>query len=493
MSHTHLRFPHFHGGLRLQGFKSQSTRSPVRDMPLVARYYLPLLQHMGQPAIARVAAGDTVRRGETIASAADGISAAVHATTSGRIIGIEDRPVPHPSGMHAPCIVIEADGDDRAMEHPAGITDYINAAPADLLQNICGSGIVGLGGAAFPTCVKAGSGQASDIKTLIINGAECEPYITCDDMLMRTQATEVVAGARILMRLLGAEKCIIGSEDCQTEANAALEAALEAGDAQDIDLVEVPTVYPAGGERQLIRALIGVEVPTKGLPPDIGVVCNNVATAVAVHAAVTRNEPLTSRIVTVTGEGISESCNVNVRIGTPVHEIIDFCGGYTERFEYLIMGGPMMGFRLHSDQVPSVKAMNCLLAAARYELSPAQPEVPCIRCGECERVCPANLLPQQLYWYTRAANFEQVEKHHIFDCIECGCCSYVCPSNIPLVDYYRYAKGEIRTREDERHKSDIARDRHAAHDARLAREKAERAARHARKKAALAKQSPAEQ
>ncbi|RJQ46893.1 MAG: electron transport complex subunit RsxC [Gammaproteobacteria bacterium] len=480
------RFP---GGLHLSGHKTESTRLPTQRARLPKRLTLPLHQHIGAEAKPVVAVGERVLKGQVIARAEGYVSAPVHASSSGTVIAAGDFPVPHPSGLSAPCIVIETDGAEQWCErHPT--PDYTAQDPSHLRNLIREAGIVGLGGAGFPSFIKLNP-LGKTVDTLILNAAECEPYITCDDMLMRERAAEIIHGIRIMRHALHAAHCIIGIEDNKPEAYAALVRALRELRIDGIQVIQVPTRYPAGGEKQLIHVLTGREVPSNGLPVHIGIVCHNVATAAAVHRAVQLGEPLISRYVTITGPGVPEPRNLEVLLGTPMAELLQQCGADPSSIGHLVMGGPMMGFSVHTSSAPVVKTTNCLLAA---EHAPAvQAAMPCIRCGACAEACPANLLPQQLYWHAHAKEFDKAQNYNLFDCIECGCCAAVCPSHIPLVQYYRYAKGEIWTREREKQKADVARARHEFRLARLAQEKAEREARHAQKKAELAgKNAPRE-
>jgi electron transport complex protein RnfC len=476
---------HFHGGLHPPEHKHESASKPIRVAPVPKRLYLPLQQHRGAEPVPLVKVGQHVLKGERIADAPAGLGTPVHAPTSGTVVAIESRPMPHPSALAVPTIVIEADGMDVSLRMPP-CPDPLIRPPDVVADCIRRAGVVGLGGAVFPTHAKLRRPDYKPIETLVINAAECEPYITCDDRLMRERPAEILDGIRILAHALQAKTCLLGIEDNKPQAEAALQAALEGTDlAGRVAIVTVPTVYPSGGERQLIKLLTGREVPSGGLPLDIGVVCVNVGTAAAVHRALRHSEPLISRIVTVTGAGVAEPCNIEARIGTPIGELIALAGGYVPPVTRLIMGGPLMGFALPDDQLPVVKATNCIIAAHAAELRPSAPPMPCIRCGFCARDCPASLLPQQLYWFARAKDWEQVEQHHIFDCIECGICAYVCPSHIPLVNYFRYAKSEIRAERHNRALAEQARIRHAAREQRLAREAAERARARETKKAAL--------
>lgn len=477
-------FP-IHGGLNLPAHKSDATSRPIAVAPVPPELVLPLHQHIGSEAVPCVELGQRVLRGQLLAEAKSYVSAPVHASSSGRISAIEDRPVPHPSGLSARCIVIETDGLDEAFPTEPLPQDPAATDPVELRARLRQLGLVGLGGAAFPSAVKLNRLPQHDVQTLILNGAECEPYICCDDMLMRERAPQIVAGARIMLHMLQARECLIAIEIDKPQAIAAMQGALDQAGDDQIKLVRVPTVYPEGGEKQLVQVLTGREVPAHGLTADVGVVCHNVATAAEAWRAVVQGEALISRIVTVTGNGIHGPRNLDVRLGTPVSWLIRHCGGYTEQADRLIMGGPMMGFTLSDDAVPVVKASNCILVAGTDEVHIGGEVMPCIRCGECARVCPVNLLPQQLFWFARAQDDDGLQTHQLFDCIECGCCAYVCPSHIPLVQYYRAAKSGIWRREQEREQADQARERFQQRAQRLAEQEAERARRHAKRKADL--------
>ncbi len=484
----------FRGGIHPPGRKGLSLSQPLAPASLPPRLVLPLAQHIGAPAEPAVQPGDTVLKGQMIARAGAGVSAPVHAPTSGTVVEVGLHPVPHPSGMSAPCIVIEPDGADTWIDQRVGCDDFTALTPDELRSRIRNAGIVGLGGAAFPTFIKLNPGADKRVETLIINGAECEPYITSDDVLMRERAREIVQGIRIMRRALQAQRCLIGIEDNKPEALSSMKAAVAALDDPEVGVVQLPTRYPTGGERQLIKVLTGKEVPSGKRPLDIGVVCHNLSTALAVQRAVILGEPLISRVVTVTGEGVAQPQNLEVLFGTPVGELIAQCGGYTGEVARLILGGPMMGFALGSDAVPVVKAANCVLAAKRSELASSRPAMPCIRCGRCSIACPAHLLPQQMYWHARAKDFDRVQDHNLFECIECGCCSYVCPSNIPLVQYFRFAKNEIWAQEREQRFTEESRRRHDAKQARIEREMREKEERmRIIKEAALAKKREEEQ
>ena len=475
---------HFHGGLKLPGHKDLSAGKPIVRMPARDRYVIPLNQHMGAEGEILVATGDRVLKGQMLARPHGMISAAIHSPVSGKVVDIAAHRFPHPSGIAGTCIVIENDHRNEWVQRNAVGDDYHNMSSHDLRNIIRDAGIVGLGGATFPAAVKQ---TEIGIDTLILNGVECEPYISCDDRLMREHADDIVRGAKIIAHIIKAEKCIIAIEDNKPEAIAAVTAAVENDGSENITVQSVPTIYPSGGERQLIKVLTGKEVPVNGLPSDIHVLCHNVATSYAIYKAVYQAEPLISRIVTVTGRGVNTPQNLEVDIGTSIHDCIEYCGGYKQEARALIMGGPMMGLTLETDELPVIKGTNCLLVTAGVDITLPTSEIhmPCIRCGKCVDVCPANLLPQQLYWFTGKKDYDRAVEFNLFDCIECGCCAYVCPSQIPLVQYYRYAKSDIWEKERERKKSDIARQRHEHKLERLEKQKQEREQRLKKKRDAL--------
>ncbi len=477
----------FNGGIVFPHQEDRSTQQAIAALPLPDILVIPIKQHIGDPAEPCVAIGDNVLKGQLIAQAKNYISAPIHAPSSGTVIDIGSKPVAHPSGLETLCITLQTDGADRWVDKHDSITDYRSKSPSELRNIIRDAGIVGLGGAAFPSAVKLNPGPSSKVHTLLINAAECEPYINCDDMLIRERANDIVLGIDILLHCLGISQCKIAIEDTMPHAHTALQSALNDKQIDGVEVIVVPTIYPTGGEKQLIKVVTGLEVPKNGLPADIGLVCQNIGTVYAISRAILHSEPLISRIVTVTGQGVQEPRNVEVLFGTLIKDVIAFCGGYTERVSRLLMGGHMMGFALHSDELPIVKAANCVLAGTVEELPEPNPPRPCIRCGMCEQACPANLLPQQLYWYAKAKDFEKTQEYNLFDCIECGCCSYVCPSEIPLVQYYRFAKTEIGNAERERQKSDIARQRFEFRQERQEREEQEKAEKARKRKAALAK------
>ena len=470
----------FHGGVHPEQNKLQSTTEPSSQAQLPAKLILPLHQHIGSAAEAAVEVGERVLKGQKIANASGYISAPIHAPTSGKIIDIGEYPIPHPSGLSALSIVIETDGLDEWIEYIPE-QDYTEINPSHLRNIIREAGIVGLGGAGFPSFIKLNPGSQTKVKTLILNGVECEPYITCDDMLMREEPHTIIEGLHIMRHALQAEECVIAIEDNKPQAYEAICKA--AAGIEGVRVALVPTRYPQGSEKQLVQVITGKEVPSNGLALHVGVVCHNVSTAAAIYRAIHLGQPLISRRVTITGKGVKRPRNLEVLFGTPIEALLQQCEVESDQIERLVMGGPMMGFALHDTHLPVIKTTNCIIAATREELGAERPVMPCIRCGACAEACPVKLLPQQLYWYSRAKEFDKAQEYDLFDCIECGCCSYVCPSNIPLVQFYRFAKGAIWTQEQEQKKSDQARERHEFRQMRIEREKREREAKRAKKKA----------
>jgi len=477
----------FGGGVKLSGHKTVSDPAKVQRAPLPKRLYLPLRQHIGAPAEPVVEVGSYVYKGQVLAVSSAFVSAPVHAPSSGTVIAIEKHTMPHQSGIAEECAVIETDGADRWHPDIAPLPRPGLLSADELRARIREAGIVGLGGAVFPSAAKLKPPRAID--TLILNGVECEPYITCDDALMRSRPEEIVRGLLLVQRVVESAECIIAVEDNKPEAIARMRDAVEklrasgVGGSDAIEVVAVPTRFPAGGEKQLIKVLTGKEVPQGGLPYEIGIVCLNVGTTAAVYDAVYEGRPLVARIMTVTGPQIRQPANFEVLIGTPVQDMLDAAGGVVSDAHTLIMGGPMMGTRLPHGQVPVVKASNCILVE-NAALADRQPAMPCIRCGTCATVCPINLLPQQLYWHARGKAYDKLDRHHLADCIECGCCAVVCPSRIPLVQYFRYAKTEKAAQEARDAFADQSRVRMQLREARLARLAREQEERKAKRKAA---------
>jgi electron transport complex protein RnfC len=476
----------FHGGIHPPARKSQTSGKPLATMPLPERLYVPLRQHIGVPGRLIVSPGQRVLKGQPLTVADNSMAVPVHAPTSGMVLKITEHTGAHPSALAEPTLVLEPDGKDEWRERRP-----LNIATADrhsILERLQDSGITGMGGAGFPTHIKAGMPQPVDY--LIINAVECEPYISADDALMQEAPTTIVKGIDILCQLLNPKAVLIGIEADKPIAIAALKAACS--QREHYYVREVPVKYPSGGEKQLIQLLTNKEVPAGRRPADIGIVMQNVATAFAVAQAVLDDHPLISRIVTVTGETLSQPQNVLALLGTPVSALLDFCGFQSEPQQKVIMGGPMMGFALPDLSVPVVKTTNCILAPTTAELPDNGPELDCIRCGQCADACPATLLPQQLLWYSKAKDTDKLKEYHLADCIECGACAYVCPSEIPLVQYYRIAKAEIREQQREALKAEQAKARFEARNARLEAEKQQRLARNQQLASARQQSQPAD-
>ncbi|WP_288820220.1 electron transport complex subunit RsxC [uncultured Leclercia sp.] len=463
----------FDGGIHPPEMKNQSSGTPLRQIPLATRFIIPLKQHIGAEGELCVKPGDTVLRGQPL-TFGRGRMLPVHAPTSGQVVAIAPHTVPHPSALSELCVVIEADGEDRWSERE-GWSDYRSQSREALIERIHQYGVAGLGGAGFPTGTKL-RGGGDKIETLIINAAECEPYITADDRLMQDCAAQVVEGIRILAHVLQPREVLIGIEDNKPQAISMLRAVLAGS--HDISLRVIPTKYPSGGAKQLTQILTGKQVPHGGRSSDIGVLMQNVGTAYAVKRAVIDGEPLTERVVTLTGESVSRPGNVWARLGTPIRHLLEQAGFCPGPEQMVIMGGPLMGFTLPWLDVPVVKITNCLLAPSASEMGEEQEEKGCIRCSACADACPADLLPQQLYWYSKGQLHDKAKAHNLADCIECGACAWVCPSNIPLVQYFRVEKAEIYAISMEEKRAAEAKARFEARQARLEREKEARQARH---------------
>lgn len=476
------------GGVHPEYRKDRTSEAAIVALPLPTALYLPLQQHIGAPAEPVVAVGDRVLKGQVLAHAGGAVSAPTHAPTSGVIEAITDVAAPHPSGLAQKTIVLLADGKEEWAELPAAIADPFTAEPEALRRRVAESGIVGLGGATFPSAIKLGLGTQKKIHTLLLNGAECEPYLTCDDRVMREYAAEVVDGARIMARILGAPKVVVGIESNKPAAIAAMTEAAKAYD--NVEIAAVPVQYPMGSERHLTQAITGLETPARKLTADLGVVVHNVGTARAVHHAVRFGRPLLARVVTVSGGAIAKPGNLEVPLGTLVSELVEFCGGLTEPPRRIVNGGPMMGQPLPGLEVPVVKGTCGILALTAAECD-EQPPGPCIRCGTCVTICPCGLVPVEMAAYIRKDNLEAAAKTGVMDCVSCGSCSYICPSHIPLVHYFNYAKGAINAADREKRKQDTTKALVEAHTIRvekaLAAKKAAAAAAAAAKKAAAEK------
>ncbi|MFA0415667.1 electron transport complex subunit RsxC, partial [Vibrio renipiscarius] len=464
----------FPGGVHPPENKQQSLKTTLDRASIAKEIVLPIKQHIGKPGNLIVSAGDRVLKGQPLTKYDMSFMLPVHATTSGIITAIEPRTTAHPSGLSEICIVIEPDFKEEwvaSHSHENNDENFQEKTPEALIEVIRQAGISGMGGAGFPTAkkIQAGLGRT---EILIINAAECEPYITADDVLMQQYADAIIQGIEIVEHILKPKLTIIGIEDNKPDAIKALELAAQH---KEIVIRVIPTKYPSGGEKQLIKVLTNKEVPNNGIPADIGLLVQNVGSLYAIQRAVCHGEPLIERIVTLTGNAFRQPKNIWTLIGTPVQALLDEFDYKAERkLPRLIMGGPMMGFTLPHANVPITKTSNCILAPTRREIVSDQHEMACIRCGACAEACPASLLPQQLQWYAKAQDFDKCTELNIKDCIECGACAFVCPSEIPLVQYYRQAKAEIRTRKEEADSAERARQRFEDKKLRLERDKAER-------------------
>lgn len=464
-------------GVHPEGHKKPACDTEITELPLSSHFVLPLTQHIGAPARPVVEMGQKVLKGELLACAQGMISAPIHAPTSGIVTALCDTNVPHPSGLTGPAILLEADGNDEGI--PEHEIDPFALSPAEIAKKVSEAGIVGLGGATFPSSVKLSLGLRTRSPLLILNGGECEPYLSCDDRIMREKPQGIIDGARIMLYAMGGKGILIGVEDNKPEAIAALQAASAAY--PEIQVVAVPSRYPMGSEKQLIYWLTGQEIPAEGRPSDIGVVLHNVGTALAVQQAVRYGRPLISRVVTVNGGAVRTPRNLEVRLGTPLSALIDFCGGLIQTPERFVMGGPMMGMLLPHLDLPVIKGSSGLLALTAQEVPPAPEKAgPCIRCASCVKACPIGLLPFQMSAHIRTGDLKGSVAIGLKDCIGCGTCAYVCPSGIPLTQYFNHAKGELLARERSKLKQEATKQLAQARAARMekeAREKAEAAAR----------------
>lgn len=409
--------------------------------PLPKSVTVPLSQHIGAPAVAVVTKGDRVVTGQLIGKSAGFVSANVHSPVTGTVTAIDT--VPDSCGQRKSSVTIAVEPDEWAegIDTGEGIVRECKLSPAEIITRIADAGIVGLGGATFPTHVKLSIPEGKSAEYLIINGTECEPYLTDDHRIMLERGEEILIGVRILAKALGVDKIIIGIENNKPDAIASL-TKLAAIVAPEVEVVPLKVQYPQGGEKQLIAALIGRRVPSGGLPIDVGVVVQNVGTALAVYEAVQKNKPLIDRVVTVTGKSVAKNINLKVRIGTSMRELVDFCGGLPEDSGKVIAGGPMMGRAVSNLDAPVTKGLSAILIM-RDEESLRTPEQECIRCSKCVGVCPMGIEPYLLSRLSQKAVWDEAERHYVTDCIECGSCAYTCPSSLPLLDYIRLGKAEV--------------------------------------------------
>ncbi|MBB4304367.1 electron transport complex protein RnfC [Rhodobium orientis] len=441
------------GGIHPDERKDLAAGKAIETVPLPSLLRIPLQQHIGAPAVTVVEKGDEVKKGQVLASARGPVSAAIHAPTSGRISAIGRFVAPHPSGLPGQTITMRPDGKDEWGELPAPIEDPFAVEPDVIAERVAASGIVGMGGATFPSAVKLGLRNRNKLETLVINAAECEPYLTCDDRMMRERSEAVIDGIRILRHALGVERAIIAIEGNKPEALAALKAVCSANQFKDVLIARVPTRYPMGSEKHLVQTLTGKETPARALTADIGVVVHNVATCYAIREAVRFGRPLISRIVTVSGGAMKRTGNFEVPIGTPISHLIDHCDGFNKEPDRLLLGGPMMGQPIASTRTSIVKGSNGVLALCPDE-TPARQTMPCIRCASCVSACPCGLTPFEMAGHIRKEELDAAVKIGLLDCIACGSCAWVCPASIPLVQYFNYAKGKLTAQQRAKHKQE---------------------------------------
>ncbi|MCD9556061.1 electron transport complex subunit RsxC [Photobacterium carnosum] len=461
----------FHGGIHPAENKALSSKQPIKAAGIPHELVLPLKQHIGSRGDIIVNIGDHVLKGQPLTQGDIAMCVPIHAPSSGTITAIEQRTTAHPSGLTDLCIVIATDNQDtwcQTKQYP----DYQDRDPAELIEAIRLAGIAGLGGAGFPTARKL-QGGLGNVDILIINAAECEPYITADDRLMQDYADEVIEGVRILRHIIAPKLTLIGIEDNKPEAIKALEACVSEDD--NIIIRVIPTKYPSGSSKQLVKLLTGREVPSQARSTSIGVIMQNIGTAFAIKRAIVNGEPLIERVVTLTGEAFKQRGNVFALLGTPIAYLLEKFGYQADKkYPRVIIGGSLMGFTLPHANVPITKITNCILTPKRKELPLHTYEMACIRCSACADVCPSSLLPQQLQWYAKDKDYDKCEEYNLSDCIECGACAYVCPSEIPLVQYYRQAKAEIWERKQDEMSAERARQRFEAKQQRMERDKADR-------------------
>ncbi|MDR3055947.1 MAG: electron transport complex subunit RsxC [Zoogloeaceae bacterium] len=467
-------------GIHPKDHKRPAADAVTRIMPAPERLYVSLAQHLGAPALPSVLVGQRVKKGDLLANPQGSVSAAIHAPTSGVVAAIGEIPAPHPSGLPVLAVTLAADGLDEWSEALEATPDPFALAPDEISRRVAAAGVVGMGGATFPSALKLASSRKAGVTTLIMNGGECEPYLSCDDRLMRDEADAIIDGIRLMLYATGASAAIVGIENNKPEAIAAMQAAAQAY--SEVSVRSIPARYPMGSEKQLVQTLTGKEIPAGSLPAEVGVVVHNVGTAKAVRAAARYGQPLVSRLLTVNGGAVKHPGNIVVPIGALVEDVLAFAGGFSATPGRLVMGGPMMGMSLPHARVPVVKGSSGILALAGAELADRE-EGACIRCGSCVRACPMGLLPLEMARHIQGDDLKGAVKLGLKDCIACGCCAYVCQSHIPLVQYFAYAKGTLAAEDRAKLHADATKKLALARGERLAQEAREKAEVAARRKA----------
>ncbi len=442
------------GGVHPLENKQATAGNTIISVPLADRLFIPLQQHIGAPSEAIVKHGDKVLKGQLLANSQGLISAPVHAPTSGKILAVGKYPAPHPSGLSVRTIILQADGEDCWVDNLICCDNPFSLTPDEIATRVAAAGIVGMGGATFPSAVKLNLRKRFTLKELVINAAECEPYLTCDDQLMREYASEIVEGICIIMHALQVKKATVAIEANKPESIKVMQEACK--DLPDISVVTVPVRYPMGSEKHLLQTLTGKETPARALTADIGIVVHNVATAHAVQQCIRYGRPLIDRVVTVSGGAIKNPGNFLTPIGTPISMLFDMAGGFKTEPARIIGGGPMMGQPLADIKVPVIKGSGGILALTAKEIAQKQ-AMPCIRCGSCVAACPCGLLPLEMVNRARINDLDGTVKFGLMDCIVCGSCAYVCPSHIPLVQYINFAKGALTEKQRSQHKQEESR------------------------------------
>ena len=428
----------FRGGVHPDDAKSLTENKQVEAIPLPSEIVVPVRQHIGAPSTVCVEKGQHVAKGDIIAQAGGFVSVPQHASLSGTVKAVEQRR--SPLGQFVECVIIESDGEDKWADGLNTERDTDSMSPQDMLEAVKTAGIVGLGGAAFPTHVKLSPPKDKPIDTIILNGVECEPFATCDHRLMLERSGDIVSGLLYIMSILGCTNAVIGIENNKADAIKTMKDAVKG--VNGISVTGLKVKYPQGGEKQLIYAVTGRKVPAGGLPMDVGCVVQNVGTAAAVYDAIKYNRPLIERNVTITGDGVQAPYNSLARLGTLFSHLIDRAEGYTVDAAKLIMGGPMMGIAQSTDDVPVVKGTSCLLVLAG-EKALTDDERTCISCGRCVDVCPMSLVPSVIASFVEHKHWDSVAEYRAVDCIECGSCTYICPSKRRLVEYIKYGKSTL--------------------------------------------------